>query len=454
MAISLYRSIFLSACFLFLLGKTTKAEVDPMSYGAKCDGSTDDTDAFQRAIEAAFTSAGNGYALLIPATGRSCVVSQLNLTNINNRIHIQGQTSISGFQSTIQCNESTSNSAVCVDFTGSQYITVQHVEIIGGTSLANAPRVTVLLAKSTGNRQVNGNSQVIHWDDVTVQGFGDFQVYNFGGELWNCDYCTFYQDGSGGTDLVRLSSANTLKITSRFATIAPAPISMTKVNLWATWSAGGSADAVDIDTSSSAVSSITIGGFGNLTRAPSFIRDTGGGDIHGLTLRDLRVEPSCTKCGLLSLDNVVWDVVIDNTEWAAAKAPTVPLVNFQNQVAGADIWLQPGDGQLQFPSTAVIRCGPSAAQVGVTIHNHVAYGGWPQSNDCPGAMEVYGNGIRLSSMTFKPSQFSRLPPCTSAIEGTIEAITDSKNATYAALAAGGGSNHVLVYCNGSDWIVH
>lgn len=446
--------IVFTVCLLVLMATTkSQAQISPMNYGAKCDGSTNDTVAFQNAIAAAFTSAGNGYSLLIPATGHSCVVSQLNLTNINNRINIQGQNSISGFQSTILCKESTSNAAVCMDFTGSQYITMEHVQITGGTSVANAPRVTVLLAKSTGNGIVDGNSQVIHWDDVTVTGFGDFQVYNFGGEIWNCYYCTFYQAGSGGVDLVRLSSANTADISSPFATIASAPASMTKVNLWATWSAGGTADALDIDTSNSPVSSVTIGGFGNLVSAPSFIRDTGAGNIHGLTIRDLRVEPFCTNCGLLSLANVIWDVIIDNAEWAARAAPSVTLVNFSQQVSNTVIGLQPGDDQLQFPSTGVITCNASAGVIGVIIYDHIAYGGVPQTNNCPGAIEIYG-GIKVPFVTLSPVKFSSLGTCSAAAEGRLVAITDSQSGAYGAIANGGGSYHVPVYCNGTYWVVH
>lgn len=386
-----YFTILLAVfAFCLLATRTTHAqnaqgEINVLSYGAKCDGTTDDTIAFNNAINDAFRSSGNGYPLLIPSTGNSCIVSQLNLTNIYNRIYIKGQTSISGFESTIQCSEGSPDSSVCVDFTGSAYITMEHIQVYGGTSASTAPRVTVLLAKST-----TGNSQIIHWDDVTVQGYGDFQVYDFGGEVWSCNYCTFYQGGPGGVDLVRISAANTAGISSPFTTIASAPVSMGKVNLWATWSAGGTSDALDIDSSTTFLpAQITIGGFGNLGSAPYFIHDSGTGEIHGLTLRDLRVEPFCISCGLLSLSNAVVDLIMDNVQWAASSPPTVTLANFQNEIQVADIYLRPGDGQLQFPSVPVVTC--SGRVIGVIIRDNDIYGGGPQSNSCPGAIEIFNN---------------------------------------------------------------
>jgi hypothetical protein len=49
--------------------------------------------------------------------------------------------------------------------------------------------------------------------------------------------------------------------------------------------------------------------------------------------------------------------------------------------------------------------------------------------------------------------FSGLATCNSGNEGATGAISDSTTATYGATVTGGGSNHVHVYCNGTNWVV-
>lgn len=51
------------------------------------------------------------------------------------------------------------------------------------------------------------------------------------------------------------------------------------------------------------------------------------------------------------------------------------------------------------------------------------------------------------------SVFSSLPACTSGVEGSMKPVTDSTVNTWGATVTGGGSNHVLAYCDGSNWSV-
>jgi hypothetical protein len=43
-----------------------------------------------------------------------------------------------------------------------------------------------------------------------------------------------------------------------------------------------------------------------------------------------------------------------------------------------------------------------------------------------------------------------LPTCT---EGSIKPVNDSNTNVWGATIAGGGSNHVLGYCDGTNWTV-
>ncbi len=49
--------------------------------------------------------------------------------------------------------------------------------------------------------------------------------------------------------------------------------------------------------------------------------------------------------------------------------------------------------------------------------------------------------------------FAQLPNCNGGVEGAIRAIRDSTTNTWGAVAAGGGTNHVLVYCDSAAWTV-
>lgn len=52
-----------------------------------------------------------------------------------------------------------------------------------------------------------------------------------------------------------------------------------------------------------------------------------------------------------------------------------------------------------------------------------------------------------------PTTFAGLPSCASTTEGAHRAVTDSTTATWGATVAGGGSNHILAYCDGTNWTV-
>jgi hypothetical protein len=54
---------------------------------------------------------------------------------------------------------------------------------------------------------------------------------------------------------------------------------------------------------------------------------------------------------------------------------------------------------------------------------------------------------------FSPGAFSGLPACASTYEGSTAAVTDSTTNTWGATITGGGSNHVLGYCDGIQWSV-
>lgn len=49
--------------------------------------------------------------------------------------------------------------------------------------------------------------------------------------------------------------------------------------------------------------------------------------------------------------------------------------------------------------------------------------------------------------------FSYLPACASGTEGTLRGVTDSTTNTWGATITGSGTNHVMAYCDGTNWTV-
>ena len=56
-------------------------------------------------------------------------------------------------------------------------------------------------------------------------------------------------------------------------------------------------------------------------------------------------------------------------------------------------------------------------------------------------------------MILKKQAFSAYTACSSTIEGALASITDGNSNTWGATVAGGGANHVMMYCDGTNWTV-
>ncbi|HEV2596329.1 MAG TPA: hypothetical protein VGU01_14130 [Sphingomicrobium sp.] len=68
---------------------------------------------------------------------------------------------------------------------------------------------------------------------------------------------------------------------------------------------------------------------------------------------------------------------------------------------------------------------------------------------------IFSERVRFANeITLARMKVASLPNCGTAQEGTLEAVTDALNATFNSPLRGGGGNHVMAYCNGSQWTVH
>lgn len=367
----LYGPVTALAKFTALQGSTAGG-TDVMHYGAKCDNSTDDTDAIQSAINATIP---NALPLVFPS-GRHCIVSQLNFTNWANRIHIYGQSGQNTGGTVIHCKESSNNEGVCLDFTGSQYVTIANLRVEADTV---SPKALIRFGKSTGKGggNSNGNSQLIYTENLaTQQMHGDYSVYNNGGEVWT-SVADNYNHGNVAT--IAFSSSASPTVTSPFATLTGSVASMTDVQFLGTTIAGSGPQVVLLDYGKGgSIGSITfLGGFGAHVSGKPWMSDTGTGATKNLTMIGFRDEPqSSNPYPLISVSQVIYNVHI-NGEYSAASKSSQPMLIF-GTVGEGIVNMVPGDNSLNYPAS-IINC---RLGFGLMVWS---YG---LKNSCPGILEV------------------------------------------------------------------
>lgn len=428
-----------------------------MSFGAKCDGQTDDTKAIQSVINLVRNSK-YGNTILIPGTA-PCIVTQLDFTNIEHRLRIVGQNSFAGWQSNILCREPSSNKGVCVDFSGTGHVSIENLRFNGGTSISDAPQVVVLMGKTvgTGSKHI-GNGSDIAWHQVTVEGYGDYQVYDIGAEVWGCVDCylsNLSPDANTGVAVVVFSSNNSAGIVSPFAKLQPPPVSMTTVHFSGgatTISVQGTSVGILFDPGRNDIADIGFAdGYAHVS-GPAFISEepSATGPLQGIRITGFRVEAYTPTTVFAAFSHVVQQLVIDAT-YANPHQPTVAPLQFNRTtpfaLVAADIMLRPADSQTNYPNV-VVYC--ASETVGVTIHDFVARGGPPQGNDCPGATEIYHgtyNGC-AGTATLNRGRSTVQNRC---IVGSRPMIcTDNSSTSGAACSAVPTHNGVELYGNGSD----
>ena len=78
-------------------------------------------------------------------------------------------------------------------------------------------------------------------------------------------------------------------------------------------------------------------------------------------------------------------------------------------------------------------------------------------NDQPtGGICNYGGmhlGRPTGSLRIDPTAFGNLPTCGSGTQGMLKPVSDSTTNTWGARITGGGLDHVLAYCDGTNWTV-
>ncbi len=110
-------------------------------------------------------------------------------------------------------------------------------------------------------------------------------------------------------------------------------------------------------------------------------------------------------------------------------------------------------GTLNLEATGVAFENPTAATVSGVL-TFGTEGTTPTfSNTSLLTYYVQGGAWKSPYVQGTPVAFSTAAACSSTLEGRMQAFSDSTTATWGATIAGGGTNHVLGYCDGTSWTV-
>lgn len=199
------------------------------AYGAVGDGLTDNTKAIAAATSACL--AGTGILYFPPGTFVAQSINWSGMTHGGCRIEGAGNGdpdgSLGSPVSVIQIRTNNTKSGIGIDLSGSSSIHIGNIGFQGGTSVANAPEVLVLMGKTA---VPNSDANDYVFDCVTFKTFGRYELYDYGSEVVNFNNSKFFGESFAQVDLVTLSAVNSAGIVSPNTTLRKPPVSMTAVN--------------------------------------------------------------------------------------------------------------------------------------------------------------------------------------------------------------------------------
>lgn len=200
------------------------------AYGAKGDGATNDSPAFQSAYNAA-VAAGGGIVLVPPTGSSSCYLlsTAINMTSDGTRVTIDGTGGIGPVQTGSSGLICANTGGVLFDITNSSQKTFQNLDVTAQKSGLSSPSMIGILSARNSTGQSGQFDHVIncvfamplHYSG-TVYSFG---VYLFGGEI------TFLSDDTLEADYpIVATGTNNFNITSPFVTLGTGTYSETDIS--------------------------------------------------------------------------------------------------------------------------------------------------------------------------------------------------------------------------------
>lgn len=208
---------------------------------------------------------------------------------------------------------------------------------------------------------------------------------------------------------------------------------------------GANAIAADFESgvAGSQVSMVNVSVYG--TGITGFLGVIIGHNSYNVHLIGNKIQTAASSSPVISFSGVTAGAISGNSIWSSAGTTTlINLVSTINvPISSNTLNGNSTNGIVLDSATHGISgletntCGASVA----VIPNCIVDNG--------GNMATFGSGILLS-----PVAFASLPTCVAGLEGLSRAVNNSNTSTYNATVAGGGTNHIVAYCNGTNWVAH